>query len=402
VVAFDRLAPSRQAQLFIDINAEQKSVKQSLLHELYAELHWNSDDPLVRVRAVVSKTIQSLNVDPQSPFYGRILASDDRRDAKRCISLQTMYKALPTDLFIAPTKRTGVNEHGPLWAGDDNDAMRRRAQLVINRWFTTIQNAVPDWWELGASEGGGLAMNDGVTACVNVLKSVMNHLEQSSVRLVTLDDEDLAERTEEYARALGLYFAGLTEEQRKSFRDFRGIQGQVTRTRLCQQAIHQQIESFDPPGLRDYMATAKVQTNRQAKEIIDRIESALLKLVVEDLKSEFDLDDNQWWVEGVPKTVRVRVANEHEQDDGARGGREHYFNLIDYRTIALSNWELFGPTLGFGKPSMSKDKRTSWMQELNESRKIVSHATSGKTVSLAQLGNLEEYERLLKERIEAR
>jgi DGQHR domain-containing protein len=40
VLAFEGLKPSKQAELFIDINAKQKSVKQSLLQELYAELNW--------------------------------------------------------------------------------------------------------------------------------------------------------------------------------------------------------------------------------------------------------------------------------------------------------------------------------------------------------------------------
>src|SRR5207244_12768367 len=58
VLAFEGLAPSEQARLFIDINAKQKSVKQSLLQELYAELHWDADDDAIRVRAIISKAIQ--------------------------------------------------------------------------------------------------------------------------------------------------------------------------------------------------------------------------------------------------------------------------------------------------------------------------------------------------------
>ncbi len=41
VLAFEGLPAGKQAQLFIDINHEQKSVKRSLLQELYAELNWD-------------------------------------------------------------------------------------------------------------------------------------------------------------------------------------------------------------------------------------------------------------------------------------------------------------------------------------------------------------------------
>ena len=42
VMAFVGLEASEQARLFVDINARQKKVKQSLLQELYSELHWDA------------------------------------------------------------------------------------------------------------------------------------------------------------------------------------------------------------------------------------------------------------------------------------------------------------------------------------------------------------------------
>ena len=66
--------------MFININSKQKSVKQSLLQELYAELHWDASDPRLRVRAVISKTIQALDSDKGCPFWGRI---PDRRCESR-------------------------------------------------------------------------------------------------------------------------------------------------------------------------------------------------------------------------------------------------------------------------------------------------------------------------------
>ncbi len=393
VLAFEGLPPSKQAQLFIDINAEQKSVKQSLLQELYAELHWNAGDPAARVRAVIAKVIQGVNADPSSPLHGRILATDQRRDDLRCISMTALFRALDSpDLFVSPTARPGVMAYGPLWAGDSNEAMRDRSISVLRNWFEVVREGAPDWWSIGAGEGGGLSMNDSVVACINVLRSVFQHIETNGERLVELDDDDLSERVRQYAEVLGSYLGSLSEEERKYFREWRGIQGQTTRTRLCQQAIHQRIPDFKPPGLQDYMDTAKAQTNIKAKLIVDRIEAALQKVVVQELKGEFGLDETQWWIQGVPRNVRLKVMERHEDDDGARGGREHYFDLINYRSIATSNWNLLGPIVGRGSATMSKDKRTSWIVELNDIRKVVSHSSAGRAVSIEQLAQLEEYE----------
>ncbi|EQD46834.1 hypothetical protein B1A_14444, partial [mine drainage metagenome] len=72
-MAFSGLPGSKQAELFIDINGEQRRVKKNLLQDLYAELRWNSSDDEDRINAVISKAIQQVDADPASPFYGRII-----------------------------------------------------------------------------------------------------------------------------------------------------------------------------------------------------------------------------------------------------------------------------------------------------------------------------------------
>ncbi|HEY6250747.1 MAG TPA: DGQHR domain-containing protein, partial [Candidatus Angelobacter sp.] len=250
VLAFDGLAPSEQAKLFIDINAKQKSVKQSLLQELYAELHWDADDDSVRTRAIISKAIQDMDRDPESPLYNRIQTADVGKDDIRCISLTSLYGAIEKGGFhIAKEKKGHVLEYGPLWAGDNHETLLR-TEYVLNHWLDTIRVATREWWDKGAGDGGGLAMNDGVITCINVLRSVVLHLEDK--KLIHFDNEDIAEVLKPYAAALGAYLGGFSEQERKAFRDLRGIQGQTRRTRNCQLAIRQAISHFSPPGLDQF------------------------------------------------------------------------------------------------------------------------------------------------------
>jgi DNA sulfur modification protein DndB len=394
ILAFEGLSPSKQAELFIDINAKQKSVKQSLLQELYAELHWDAEDPVVRIRAIVSKAIQVLDANLNSPLFQRIQTADANKDAVRCISLTSIYGALERPgFYVAREKQSHVVEYGPLWAGSSNATLKRTV-YIIDGWFNVIRQFVPDWWDKGSGEGGGIAMNDGITTCVNVLRSVFQHLDTSGVRLIHLSDEDMFDQVRPYADALGSYFKSLSEDERKRFRDLRGIQGQTTRTRRCQQALHERIPSFNPAGLEEFLRLEKAETNKKAKEIVDRIEMILQRVVIEELHREYGVQESQWWMLGVPKTVRLKVSQRFEEEEGKRGGKEHYFDLIDYRQIAVANWELFEPILGYGK-SGSKDKRTSWMNDLNEKRRIVSHVSSGVYLSMEQLGQLEEYDKWL-------
>ena len=151
------------------------------------------------------------------------------------------------DFFISRVEKKSVSDYCPLWAGE-NDATLRRTVEVLNGWFGLVGEGSAGWWALGAEPGGGLAMNDGVTVILNVLRSVFRHLEGSGKKLVNLDDHELLELIKPYGAALGDHFGSLDEEERRQFRELRGTQGQTTGTRRCQQALQRKFPSFDPPG----------------------------------------------------------------------------------------------------------------------------------------------------------
>lgn len=393
VLAFEGLAPSEQARLFIDINAKQKSVKQSLLEELYAELHWDAADESIRVRAIVSKVVQELGSDPESPLAGRILMADSPKTETRCITLTSLYSAIGRAEFFIGKIRHNVSEYGPLWAGD-NESTLKRTVYVLKHWFECVRSAVPDWWDKGSGEGGGLAMNDGVTTCIMVLRSVFQHYEAG--KLIRLDAEDLSNQIKKFGDALGAYFSRFTEQERRLFRDLRGVQGQTRRWRKCQEALRSAIQAFDPEGLDKYLAEEKTETNIKGKSVVESIEKMLQKVVIAELKREMP-EGEDWWTLGVPKPVRLKVTAKYEDDDHQRGGYEYYFDLVDYQKIALSQWSLFQPILGYG--TGSKEKQVSWINYVNLKRNIVSHVSSGKTLSADELSQLESYESWLTQKI---
>lgn len=400
VLAFAGLPPSQQARLFIEINSKQKKVPQILLQTLIAELNWDADADDVRLGAIISKAIQTLDADSGSVFYQRIQTSDDARDPLRCITITSLHSAIErTEFHIAKARQGTVIEYGPLWAGE-NMATMKRTTFTLDSWFRLIRDAAPDWWDKGANPGGGLAMNDGVSTSVSVLRSVFQHLETKGKKLIHLAADDLFEVVKKYGQALADYLGSLDEQGRKQFRELRGVQGVVARTRRCQKAIRDRFPDFNPDGLERFLELEKAQTNSRAKEIIDRVERTLQKVVLEELKREYGKEETEWWIEGVPKSVRLEVTKRYEEEDGKRGGKEHYFDLIHYRKIAIDNWDLFQSILGIGKSG--KERGTSWMNELNEKRKIVSHASSGISLSLEDLTQLEDIEATLESRLAGR
>jgi DNA sulfur modification protein DndB len=400
VLAFEKLPPSTQAQLFVDINAEQKSVKQSLLQELYAGLHENATEPEMRVRAIISQAILSLGSDPDSAFYQRIQAADEKKDEIRCISFTSLFRALDSDFYMSGVRKEGIPDYGPLWDMAGNDATRIRTVYILKEWFGVIRAAAPEWWDVGSGEGGGLAMNDGVTACTMVLRSVFRHLSAKGKNLLLLSDEKLFDEVRPYAEILSNYLASLPEEGRRQFRALRGSQGQITRARRCEQAIQESVPEFSPPGLREFMEREKAQTNLRAKVIIDEIERTLQKTIIEVLKRVYGSEESQWWMVGVPLGIRVEAVKKYEFAGGDRGGgKENYLNFIDYKEIIGKNWDVFSNIFGRGKANAKKEVRLAWLQKVNDLRNIVAHSSSGRSVEIEQLRELEEYGEWLRKQI---
>lgn len=398
VLAFSGLSPSKQAQLFVDINSEQRRVKRSLLVELDAILKWESDEPDKRVDAIVSKTGLALDVNPDSPLCGRIQPADVKRTDLRCVTLNAVTSALnKTGFFIVAAKK-GAIEYGPLWR-DEPDKCLRRTLRVVTAWLSEIASIASDWWELGAAEGGGLAMNNGVTVMINVLRSVLEHLNQTG-SLLMIDDADLVDRAKPYARSLGQYFARIGMEERKTFRELQGVNGQTTGTRMCQEAMRADFPKFCPPGLDEWVQARLANTNAEARELIEEIERTLQDFVLGRLKEEYTDADDAWWYEGVPLGIRQRIGQRIEESKGSAGTREQNFDLIHYREIAVQNWSLFQSSIGFGTKG-NKSVKTEWLVEVSQIRNAVSHVSRREYISLERLQRLRSFRDLLLAQIDA-
>jgi len=388
VLAFVGLPGAIQQKLFVEINAEQKSVKRSLLQELYADLHRGAGDPRDRIKALISEAIQELDGDPESAFFDRILLATSARSDARCISLNSLFSALEKPgFFFSSVRDSMIIDPGPLWDKTD-DAIIRRTSWTLNCWFGAIRLAVPDWWDSGASEGGGLAMSDGVSIAVDVLRSVTDHLGRGRIKLVDLSAKELADCLTPWAKALGNYFVGMTEEERIQFRGLRGNQGHATGLRHAQDFIQRMFPEFQPDGLAEFLEREKAKTNDTAASLINEIERLISQVVVGILRANLGADRDEWWYRGVPPPVRTAATARQETDLNNRGAKERYLDFIDYRDIIHANWPLLSKRLAPGKPTENKATRTDWMVRVNEIRKIAMHGSSATWVSFEQLAEL--------------
>jgi DGQHR domain-containing protein len=397
VLAYEGLSSGEQAQMFVDINSEQRKVKRSLLVELDADLKWSAAEEDDRIQAIISKTGLALDSDLDSPLRNRILLSDVKRTETRCVSLTSISAALSKQGFFVATRKRDVTEYGSFWRSDPALALKRSI-YAVKAWFKNIADAAEDWWRVGSGDGGGLAMNNGVTVCLNIMRSVMEHMGYGS--LCSLDNDDLAARLKPYGKCLGDYFARMSSEEKQRFRQLQGSDGQIMGTRQCQEAIRAEFPQFSPPQLLEWIESKKKNYNDQGRQLIEEIETKLQAHVLQILKSEFDRDADAWWWEGVPKVVRKKVDDRRNESDGKTGGREQNFDLVHYRELITANWDLFKEYFGYSVAGGGKEKQTSWIVEVGEMRNIVMHPSRQQFLSEEQISRLQSYVDWLRTRVQ--
>jgi len=104
--------------------------------------------------------------------------------------------------------------------------------------------------------------------------------------------------------------------------------------------------------------------------LIERTELCLFSWVIDLLKQEYSDD---WWVRGIPLPIRKQCQNRKEEEGISKIPAEAYLTLIDFRDIAKNNWKLCASTMESISGQQGKDKSTSWIVQLNETRKLWAH-----------------------------
>ncbi len=117
----------------------------------------------------------------------------------------------------------------------------------------------------------------------------------------------------------------------------------------------------------------KNQRIQEPYERISTIEIRLHKFIENVVKKEFGESEDDWWVKGVPLSIRKKCADRREEDI-QRQALYAYTDLIDLQSILNNNWRLF--ELSFqriSKQCKSKNVFLSSLGKLNEIRKIIMH-----------------------------
>jgi DNA sulfur modification protein DndB len=369
ILAYDNLSSTEEANLFVDINCEQVRVTKSLLNELYSNLLWDSDDYNEQINALCTRVVMALDSFSTSPFRDRIIVSSRDRSRHCCLTLTSFNDGLKENRFFGRESQSGpLNAKAP----KDLDTAKQKAAAVLSTYFEQIKAGVKDNWDLGDDKGGYLCTNNGIRSLLMVLREILNHIGQKhAVSLDLLDAEDFEKELIELTTPIVSFFSNATLQEFEDFRSRQALKGVRDNSLRMMQLVSEEIPDFLPKCLNDYLDTIDQEGTKEALKMIDEIINILFKYTLDTLKRSYHEYDDHWWYEGVPEKVRLSCSTAKEKDQGKKKP-EQYMHLIDYRDIALNNWEMFKNPFSLDYKG-SKTNVTEWLVKINTIRNVTHH-----------------------------
>ena len=372
VVAFVNLPGEQQADMFVTINATQRSVPQNLLMTLRAEFDWDSEVPSEAKNAAEVRLVRDLNDSANSLLHRRIVLAEETKDEERCLTLRYVQKEGLRRTNLLATVRHGALVKGYCWAGNWEKTVKK-GYRVLNACFETLHGFVTEQWKRGSGPGGFVVTNVSVAALLIVIDEVLLHLVKTSeLKPSAMTKEQIHDALRPYLESIGRYLQGLDQAAISRMRSFGGGSAKMRVAREYQNAINADHEGFEPDGFRQWKKESTRMFNEQVKPICERLNQGLSRYVRTKMKRVYG---EKKWVEELPPEV-AKKAFDRRIMEGYKEPLENYIDLADYERIIERNSPAVFALEDFTPPGQqggSKKQRLAWFARLLRVRNKTAH-----------------------------
>jgi len=387
VVAFEKLGKSEEAQLFVTINHEQRSVPKHLLDDLEGELKWGSTVPTERIGAIASRLINLLNTDAGYPFYNRVPQQGIPSTSKTCLTIPALKDALQrSGLLGRVILSNSTYALGPMCGATDAESLER-ARCALTTFFEHVRDANLVQWEKGRA--GMLCTNVAVQAYIMLLASLIKYYEANTASdPKEIEPEEIIGDLEEYLQPVLTYLGKATDEEMKTaFTVPFGSGGPPEYYyRLCN-IIKNQFADFEPEGFEAWSAGRSEENVAAADRQVKEIQALTQTHTFDVFKLLYTESPTAYWDKGVTdKSMKTDAFRKSLDEDGRALPLETYLDFIDYKKLIenKSNWPHFKDVFDIPEPGEKGfAKNLKWIERINELRRISAHPSRERGYTLS-------------------
>ncbi len=387
VTGFEGLAKEDEANMFVTINHEQKSVPKNLLDDLEGELKWGSEKPAERIGAISARLINILNDDLGEPFYGRITRQGIPATNTTCLTVPGLKEGLRKSGLVGRSiLKHKVYEPGPLSGKNDSETLDR-ARRCLNIFFGGIRESAPGEWAKGRP--GHLCTNVAIQGYTYFLAALIDYMQANKgMDPKELSPEEILIELEEYLEPISTW---LESADGGAFENVFKVQfgsggPREYYYRICR-ITKEQIPDFLPEGMEDWESERSEERVLMADSRLKDIGIWVQKYIFSVLKTHYGEDTSEYFEKGIGDNSIVQQAfgKSLEVPPEDRLPLENYLDFIQYKKIVEKkvNWPLFKDVFNIeDEGEKGKAKNISWMDRINELRRIPAHPTEKRTYKL--------------------
>jgi len=380
VIAFERMPIEQEADLFVTINHEQKSVPKTLLDDLEGELKWGSHVPTERIGAIGARLVNVLSADLGEPFYNRVTQQGITATDRTCLTVPGLKEGLRrSGLLGRAVMKRKVYELGPFSGRNDTETLDR-ARTALNHFFSLVRDNNQRQWEKGRK--GFLCTNRAIQGYLLLLSSLIKYMEANKgIDPKEVTPQEIVMEIEEYVEPVLKYLSSATDlDMENGFRVPFGSGGLPEYYyRLCR-LVKEEFSDFVPEGMDNWEAEQSDEKRTIADTKIQALNINVNSYIFKIFKAKYGTVSDAYWHKGViDKNIKTRAyAKSLDDDDDQRLPPEHYLDFIEYKKIVEHklHWPLFKPVFDIPEPGEKHySKNLRWMDRINELRRIPAHPT---------------------------
>ena len=387
VLAFEKMSVQKEADLFITINHKQKSVPQSLLVSLLADIRMGDSDPSTALTALASAVIRVLNIDKTSPLSRRFAIHGVPPEVSQNLTISEAVKGLRASGLIG--KLSGSTIAPGALSDTTDEATIQRATAVLNNYFEAVREANPTRWEAGRE--AFIAVNPGIRAHLRVISEVVSYLtHKKSLDFAILKPEKFAGELKIFCAPVFAFLKTASDEEiRRRFSRRFGEGGVKEYSYHLMQILKATYSDFGTEEFQRWVEQSNSEKIDEVNQFLMKLSERLTDYVIDTLKKvhgthRLASDEPAFWEIGVEsERIRKNAFEKQQRDKTRRKPKEAYLDIVDLAEIVKqqNNWSHFEHVF---KNPQSDEKAgqkhyLGWIQTFNELRNIAAHKNQLKT-----------------------
>ena len=404
VVAFDGMEHSKQLEIFMDINENQKSVSASLRIDLTIDLLWDSPKMEDRLKALRASIAKRLSNDVNSPLYNKITVGEDTAE----LQPKPFTTALSVSTLLARIRGNKVTDDFVKYSLYDtkelntSKAMNESQKEIVN-FLEYCYSYILDHYR-DIFESKFILSNRGTYAFIGLIGSVHQYLIDKDVLTNLSNEEDRNYEITKFLETLCDYLKNeIKEDEKKYLEDGYGSGGDLKWLRFYQQVINLKMPDYCPTELIEWK---EMQDNALQDDGRKYGRSIVKQLRADLINHLYSLFGDKWELEISPiKRACIDRAEKQKEKHYKDVGEEleldwkDVMDVAEFKTIIDKNWSKTNPkvenfktieekySFDIGEGHQTKAEKMKWLSYLNSYKELWN--SDNKRLTKAEVDKLE-------------